>query len=418
MQDQSYGLGSVTTGRVSGVTADTDHSFGALLNPALISATPKRQFTYSMSWVNSQIANPTNVLLDSARYRTRDGQERIGDVAMPAVRTALWAAGYSHPFALGFWPNHRAGFGLTISGPFDQFRRWVALSPYDFTPLRYGGSDTQFKGTVAGSLEIIPQHLFFGAGLSLFLTSSGVSEASLNTSNPTARMAMNVGFNTSTIFGLYSQFDAFSASLVYRQVVIPAFNQTFIGELDVGGVTVANQPAAIQTSLYYEPAIIELEAQKNFGGLVASAGLAFQQWVDYAPRYLALATPDASGRMRSTYPSITPMQNTLNPRASLEWRGWNQWRISMGYQFRPTPVVDLSKESNLIDADTHVLGFNVSRYLGNPLFFDRLTVSLFGQAHLLNPRVIVKSSPDYVGAPGYTISGQAFTVGVSFTSDI
>lgn len=418
MQDQSYGLGNVTTGRVGAVTAEPDHSFGALINPALLAAGTKKQFTFGLSWVSSQVVDPTNVLLDSSQYRTRDGSDRSGDASMPAVRTSLWSAGYAHPFKLGFWPGHRAGFGLTLSGPFDQFRRWLALSPYDFTTLRYGGSDTQFKGTIAGGLELVPNHLFFGAGLSLFLTSSGVSEATLNSQNPTARMAMNVGFNTSTVFGLYSSFDTFSAALVYRQVVVPAFTQTFIGQVEVGGVPVANQPAAIRTSLYFEPAIVEFEAQKRFGGLLVSAGLGFQKWSDYAPRYLALATPDASGVLRSTYPSITPMRDTFNPRASVEWRSFEHWRLSAGYQFRPTPVVDLSNESNLIDTDTHVLGVSVSRYLGNPLFFERLTLSLYGQAHFLNPRLVVKSSPTFIGAPGYVISGRAFVGGLSLTSDI
>ncbi len=418
MQDQTYGLGGATTGRVSGMTAEPENAFAPLLNPALIAASDTKRFTFSLSWVRSQIGNPSNVTLDNRPFRTRDGQLRIGDAVLPQAKSSLWAAGYTHPFALKFWPNHHAGFGLTLSGPFDQFRHWLALSPYDFTPLRYGAADTQFKGTVSGAIELVPKHVFFGAGLSLFLTSAGVTEASLNAANPTGRMVMDVGFNTAGLAGLYTSFGKWGTALVYRQVVNPVFHQTFIGELEVGGTTVANQPAAVQTSLYFEPAVVEFDTQRSFGGLVASAGVTFQQWSRYSPRYLELSTRDASGKSRGTSPAIIPMRNTWNPRASLEWRGLSKWRFSGGYQFRPTPVIDLSQAGNLIDTDTHVLGLNIERNLGSPLFFDQLRVSLSGQAHIFNQRKVVKSNADFIGAPGYTISGQVFMFSLALSSDI
>lgn len=418
MQDQTYGLGGTTTGRVSGVTAEPENAFASLLNPALIPAARSKQFAFSLSWVQSQILNPSNVILDNRSFRTRDGQLRIGEASMPQARTSLWAAGYNHPFDLKFWPNHHAGFGFVVSGPFDQFRHWLALSPYDFTPLRYGAADTQFKGTVSGALELVPRHLYIGGGLSLFLTSAGVTEASLTSANPTGRMVMDVGFNTAGLAGLYSSFGNTGAALVYRQVVNPVFHQTFIGELEMAGTTVANQPAAVQTSLYFEPAVVEFDVQHALGRLVASAGVTWQQWSRYSPRYLELSTKDASGNTRATSPAIIPMKDTWNPRASLEWRGFDKWRISAGYQFRPTPVMDLSLAGNLIDTDTHVLGLSIQRNFGSPLFFDQLCLSIFGQAHLFNSRTVVKADPNFVGAPGYTISGKVLMFGGSLSTDL
>jgi long-subunit fatty acid transport protein len=417
MQDQTYGLGGTTTGRVGGVTAEPDNAFASLLNPALMPIGPK-QFSFSMSYVDSDIRNPTNVVVDNRAYRTRDGQKRVGEASMPQAKTALWALGYNYPFSLSFWPNHRAGFGLALSGPFDQFRHWLALSPYDFTPLRYGAADTQFKGTLSGALELIPQHLFIGGGLSLFLTSAGITEASLNAANPTGRMVMDVGFNTAGLVGLYSSFDSWGMAVVYRQVVNPVFHQTFIGELEVAGTPVANQPAAVQTSLYFEPAVLEFDAQKELGSLVASAGVSFQQWSQYSPRYMNLSTRDASGGSRSTTPALVPTKDIWSPRASLEWRGFTNWKLSAGYQFRPSPVVDLSQAGNLVDTDIHVMGMSIQRNFGNLLFFDQLSLSVFGQAHVLSTRNVVKTDPEFVGSPGYPISGRVFLVGLSLSSKL
>ncbi len=416
--DQTYGLDGTTSGRVGGVTAEPNNPFAALLNPALLAASPAKHFSFNISWVNTQIKNPSNVLLDSRRYRTRDGADRIGNAELTQTRTSLWAAGYNHPFSLGIWPNHRAGVGLALSGPMGQARRWVALSPYDFTPLRYGAADTQFKATFSGALELIPRHLFLGGGLSLYMTSSGVGESALTTENPSSRMVMDVGFNSAGLVGLYGSLDSWSSAVVYRAAVNPVFYQKFVGIADVGGMDVANQPAEVQGSLYFEPAILECDVQKNWTVASASVGISWQRWSAYQPRYMMLSTRDASGNNRSTVPANVPMRDTWNPRASVEWRGWRRWKIGAGYQFRPTAIADLSGIGNLLDADTHVAGLSLKRELGNPLFFNGLSLTLHAQAHFLKARTVVKAAADSIGAPGYTIAGQAWIVGATLASQL
>jgi long-subunit fatty acid transport protein len=417
-QDQMYGLGGTTTGRVGSVVAEPDNAFASLLNPALLAASPRGKFAFSFGGVQARMDSPTGVLLDSRKYRTRDGDDRTGNATLPEVGTAVMSAGYSQPIPLKFWPAHRMGVGLSMSGPLGQFRRWVALSPYDFTMLRYGAADTQFKGTFSGSLEVIPNKLFIGGGVSLFMTSNGVTEASLTAENQTGRMAMDIAFNTSGIVGLYSVFDKFSAAVVWRQRVDPVLRQTFIGTAQMGAVDFANQPAAAQGSLYYEPAVVEFEMQQTFNKWVVSAGLGFQQWSQYKPRYLVVATRDANGTDRSTIPAIVPMHDTWNPRASVEWRGWNKWRISAGYQYRPTAVADLSQAGNLLDTDTHVTGLSFQRAMGDVLFFNSLSLGLYGQAHWMKDRDVVKTDTTFIGSPGYKISGRGLVFGAYLTSEL
>ncbi len=416
--DQTYGLDGSTSGRVSSVTAEPENPFAALLNPALLASSPEKRFSFSLTWVNTQINNPTDVVLDNRFYRTRDGEERIGEANLTQTRTSLWAAGYKHPFTLGFWPNHRAGIGLALSGPLGQARRLVALSAYDFTPLRYGAADTQFKATAGTALEIIPGKLFLGAGLSLFMTSSGTAEASLTSENPSTRLVMDVGFNSAGIVGLYASLGTWASGLVYRAAVNPVFYQKFVGTADVGGMDVAKQPAEIQGSLYFEPSVVEWDVQKNWPVASASVGLSWQRWGGYQPRYMTLSTRDASGRNLATAPTNVPMRDTWNPRASFEWRGWSKWKIDAGYQFRPTAVTDLSGTGNLLDTDTHIAGLSLQRELGNPLFFNGLSLSLHGQAHFLNTRSVLKTNARFIGAPGYSIAGRVWVIGATLASQL
>ncbi len=417
-QDQMYGLGGTTTGRVGGVAAEPDNAFASLLNPALLAASPRGKFSFSFGGVQARMDSPTGVRLDSRTYRTRDGADRSGNATLPEVRTAVMSAGFTQPIPLRFWPDHKMGVGLSMSGPLGQFRRWVALSPYDFTMLRYGAADTQFKGTLSAGLELIPKRLFIGGGVSLFMTSNGVTEASLTAENQTGRMAMDIAFNTSGIVGLYSVFGKFAAGLVWRQRVNPVLRQTFIGTAQMGAVDFANQPAAAESSLYYEPGVIELELQQTFDRWVASVGVGYQQWSQYRPRYLTLATRDASGAERSTTPAVVPMHDTWNPRASVEWRGWNKWRMSAGYQYRPAAVSDFSQAGNLLDADTHVTGLSVQREMGEVLFLNNMTLGFYGQAHWMNSRPVVKASDAFIGSPGYTIGGRGLVFGATLTSEL
>ncbi len=414
--DQMYGLGGSSSGRVGSVTADSTNVFASLLNPALLAAAPERLFAFNLGGISTHVTAPANVLLDSRKYRTRDGLDRLGQAHIPDVRTAMMAAGYAHPIALGFWPNHRMGIGLSLSGPIGQFRRWIALSPYDFTLLRYGAADTQFKGTLSGSLELVPKMLFIGGGVSIFMTSNGITEASLTAENQVGRMAMDIAFNTAGVVGLYGVFGRTTAAAVWRQQVNPVLQQTFMGSAQMGDIDFANQPAAAQSSMYYEPAVLEFEIQQAFDQFVLSAGVGFQQWSQYRPRYLVLATRDANGNERGTTPAIVPMRDTWNPRASLEWRGWRNWKLSAGYQFRPSAVTDLTGPGNLIDMDTHVAGFSFQHEMGNLLFFERLSLGAYAQAHWMGTRSVTKADPSYIGAPGYQMSGRALVFGGSLTS--
>lgn len=418
MQDQMYGLGGSTTGRVGAVTAEPENAYASLLNPALLAATDKPLFGFSLGTMLARFDAPQNVILDSRKYRTRDGQDRSGTASLTPVGTLLMSAGYAHPMSLKVWPDHRLGLGVSMSGPIGQFRRWVALSPYDFTLLRYGAGDTQFKGTLSGALELIPRRLFVGGGISLFMTSNGISEADMTSENQTGRMAMDIAFNTAAVAGIYSVFGRTGLSLTYRQHINPIFRQRMEASLQVGGADVANQPTTIEGSLYYEPAVVEAEIQQNWSNVVASVGVAFQQWSQYQPRYLVVSTVDANGVPRSTLPVNIPTRDTWNPRASIEWRGWNKWRLAGGYQFRPLAVTDLSSAANLIDTQTHVTGLSIQRALGNVLFFEDLSLCAFAQVHWMSPRDIVKSEADTVGSPGYRIAGNAYTFGLSMTSSL
>ena len=134
-QDQNFGLGGHSSGRVSAVTAEPDNPYAALYNPALIPAQSSGKFAFSTSVVGARHATFSQVLVDSAEYRTERGMKRRQDFRLPDHSATLWAAGFTLPFSLPVALGRRAGVGITVSGPYQKLRSFVSSTPYDFSSL-------------------------------------------------------------------------------------------------------------------------------------------------------------------------------------------------------------------------------------------------------------------------------------------
>ncbi len=422
-QAETYGLGGSTTSRVSGVTADDQNPFAALYNPALMAAQKRSLFSLSSLGSQSNYSTFSNVLVDSAKYRTRDGAQRVDDFTIPGSDASLWAIGFTYPFSLPKYLGRRAGLGLVASGPFGKLRSFSSGTPYEFTPLRYGTADRQFKATASLGSEVIPEHLYWGAGLSFYITAAGAASADIVTINPTGRLNLDVGMNSSLVAGLYGKSSLWGLnqawSLVFHQAATPTFDQRFDGTVQVAGASIV-VPLLLHTALYYEPQTIESDWQVDFGLLVASIGVSYQRWSSFEPSFLTIQSPDAQGQMQSTSIPNIPFSDTLNPRLSIDVPLIrNRFYASTGYEYRPSPMKDLSGPANLVDSNTHVLGLGLRlRVPDNEVIPIPVTVSLYGQYQWIASRHIEKSDPTYIGNPGYDFSGNAYTYGVSLQADL
>lgn len=418
-QDQIYGLGGSSSGRVGGVTADPETPFAALYNPALLAAQPEARFGVSTSAAKSSYAPLRGVVIDSPAFRTDSGNPRTGDYQLPGTSLALWSVGLGYPFSLPRALGRRAGLGVVLSGPFGNLRTFRAATPYDFSALRYGTSDAQFKGTASAAVELVPRSLYFGAGVSFYITSAGTAEATVAANNPTGRLAIDVGLNSAAVGGLYASLGRTRASLVYRQEIAPRFQQEFMGRVQIGGSETLYQRFLFESTLYFEPHTVETEAQHDFGPVTGSVGLSYQLWTSYKPASLVATAPDAAGRARATELPALSLKNTVSPRLSLEAPFFEKRLVlALGYTYRPTPLTSVSGPGNLLDSDTHVLGVSFQHRVAASEWLPAFGWGLFGQYHWLNRRGVEKSAPDYVGAPRYEFSGTAYTYGVSLQAEL
>lgn len=418
-QDQIFGMGGLASGRVSTLPSDPDNPFSALSNPALLPMGTTPRFSFATSFVGSSRDPLKNVSLDSPEFRTSTGRAQSGDYQFQDAAASLWVTSFQYPFNLPRWASRRAGIGIVASGPFGHLRNFRSSTPYDFSVLRYGTSDSQFKGTISTGFEIIPDKLTFGLGLSMFITASGDADAYLVSDNPSGRLNLDVGLNTSMVSGLTYKYDDGDAvhlfSLTYHQAAAPKLIQQFVGNVDLGvGRGTATVPATLETYLYYEPETWETEWQGNYEGTKVSLGFSYQRWSDYRASYLVVQTVNADNSRTVSQTPSNQLRDTLNPRASVEIPLYKEsWRLGTGYQYRPSPVKDLSQSTNLLDSDTHVFGASVRyHFKGNDWFPLPLNLSLHGQYHHFATRDVQKASSQYVGSPGFKYAGNAYNIGV------
>lgn len=423
-QDQIYGLGGISSGRVGAVGAETELPFAAIINPATLAAGDVPAFALNVGAGQARPSVAGNVLLDSPTFRTRSGVERSGAPELAGSSATLWGVGLNYPFNLPKWADRRAGFGIVASGPLGQLRRYASVTPYDFSMLKYGTSEAQFKVTTSLGLEILKKHFYAGVGTSFYLNAAGDAEAQVVADNPTGRLALDVGLSSAVVFGLFARLDSTPAphqlALVYRQAVEPTFTQRLEGTVQIlraGGLVTV--PAVLTANLYYEPESVELDWQKRWGEYNVSLGVAYQAWSKYRAPYVVVGAEDAGGTNRSTYVPSIALRDTLNPKAAVDGPLFaTGFRWSLGYQYRPSAITDLSGDSNLLDVSTHVLGVSVRRAIpASEILPLPLEVGAYGQWHLFETTEVTKVSSSSIGAPGYKIQGNAYTYGISLQAN-
>jgi hypothetical protein len=393
-QAQNYGLGGETSGRANGVLAEISNPYAALYNPSLLAAQPFSLFSFSTGIQQTRFQAPESLKLKNQSLAT-------------------WSMGFSLPFKLSHESDRQAGFGLTLSGPYKNLRTFSAYSPEDAFVMRYGASDSQFKATLGVGLELVEKTVYAGGGLSFYLSTAGAAEENIVGQNPTGRMALDVGLNSAAIVGLYAVGDKTQSALTFHQKLDPSFTQAIDGKISIAGSDVIHQPMLAKSSLYYEPQTLEIEGQHEFGDLKASVGIAYEFWGDYKAPILVTEARDNLGGTRTTQVPTVPLKNTWNPRVSLEMPISHSFTLSSGYQFRPSPVVDLSGPSHYLDSNTHVVGLSLAHpFKPNTLLPWPSRLGVYGQYHWLNSRKITKSSPSDSSPTEYTFQGNAAVYGI------
>lgn len=145
-------------------------------------------------------------------------------------------------------------------------------------------------------------------------------------------------------------------------------------------------------------------------------------WYDYSAfRYGSpdIAVYDDAGAVVREF-RATPQRfrDVWAPRGGVEWFPASWLALRGGYAWVPSPVPAQTGRTNLLDADRHVVGLGVGLDLTEDDLWEgarRLAIDLHGQVAFLQRREFAKAEflPENPGWPTVTVSGGAFSVGLS-----
>ncbi len=391
--------------RLGVASLDGFASFGERLHTA------KPEFGARLEQAATALTPLDNVRLDHPKYRTQNGETARGGYQPANPSSTLWTVGLTYPTTLfASRAPRRAALGLQASGPFGELRKFRASTPYDFFTLRDTLSESQFRASLLGAVELIERTLVLRAGLQFFVTSSGNAEAVLIGQNPTARLAADVGLNSAALLGLSWQTDRDTVAVSFRQEVAPLITQGFTGQIAIGGMPTFEQPVIFRTTLYFEPHRVEASYRHEFADLSLKVGLGYEAWSRYQPAFIKAETRDANGAPYVTEMPQVELRDTWNPEVSLSSSTTLPFTWGLGYRYSPSPVVDTAGPVNLLDSSLHQLSATAGTRLdsvGMPGWF----ASLKGDYGWWSERKVTKTNDDFIGAPGYTIRGHRYRVG-------
>jgi len=395
----TFAWDSLHFGRVGGGRAESNSPHSAFLNPALL-------------------GSQTSASVGISTFRTQSNQlspsEETGSQAHAFSR---WAISFEQPIGLKV-AERKWGLGFSLSAPFEKVATIQATRTNDWVIPQHGTRDQQLKGSAGLGIELIPDTLFLGTSVSLFLNSLGSAEAVLS-ERPSSRMNVDVGLQASPIVGLYSRQSSFSTALVFRDKIDPLLDQTMTAKVQVNEQDAFEQPFLLKSYLYFEPKTLDWDLQWNSALLSPSIGFSYEWWGEYQAPTLITETYSSSGETFRTENLRAFSKNTLNPRASFSWKAAQNSQINMGYQFRPTPFEETeNRESSLpiLDSQTHVLGLSlIQRFskesavgLGAPL-----ELGVFTQWHQITRRSFKNRPEAGRESSSFSFGGDQWIFGIS-----
>ncbi len=416
-----YGMGGTGTARVGSLTAEASNPWAAFYNPALLARLYAQQMAVSSAVGKTSFDRFESIRVQGGRYRTAGRQsDRFEKYQLPDATLEEWSVSWSYPFSLSPLSKRQAGLGFCLSGPFTRVRQLSADTPDAFQPLRYGPQDKQLRAVVSGGVEIIPEQLYLGAGFSFYLNAVGNGEALLLADNPAGRLQMDVSLNSHAVVGVFVQQKQHSMGFVFRQGINPTFTQRLSGRVELGdGIESLDLPFLMQATLYGEPHRLEADWQYKWDGGTISVGAVYALWKTYEPPFLNVRSVLRGGREVGTDVPEMAFHNTFSPRVSLSTQLWGgPWRVLWGYRFEPSPVPDtqLRGVANLVDSATHVVGAGLTySWLRAQAPVE---IGLHGQMRFLHSRTVTKEDGQAVGAPGYTLGGRGYYLGLSLSAPL
>ncbi len=303
-----------------------------------------------------------------------------------------------------FWEQRNIGVGFWTSSPLGNIQNSRLFSPDEVYFLRYYNSDSVFRFSVLGGLELIPQKVFLGLGTSLYFLSSGTTSV-LISSNPQGELALNTLIANSFSGGIIYKSHPFVFGLSYIDEIDSKLSQTVQSSINLSGSELETYPLHFEGSIFYEPAKFIFLFEYFFKHFRLGSAIFYEFWKDYKSRFLKAEFLENNDNIYNTKIPSLAFNNVLSLSILYNIPLINNKLSLFGhYSYKPTPIS--KNEMNVIDSDSHVFCLGFENYLMN-----YLRLRFLGELNIISKRHFYKISDKYLW--DFNFGGLAYKLGFS-----
>jgi hypothetical protein len=313
--------------------------------------------------------------------------------------------------------------GISVYAPAGYFMESSTGHP---TSPEYVMYRSRYKRTMmnANYAHALTQKLSLSLGLlmGLQVTTEAYTQASLNGTGygSSGYMKTKVKPALGAIFSaLYRFKDHGHIYFTFQQEMKNKFAADMYGENSIPAPTPFH--ITMNSMVYYDPYIFRLGAAQRIGNWELMGSLEYQMWGQYKTPVMKINKEGGIIESSDNYEQVRT-QDIIIPKLGLTWRYSDDFSLSLGHQYRPTPLKgDFSNSGNSLDTNVAIYSAGASwkSHLGR---LDESISLEFGptfQYHALTEKRVEKttgqengSAGSKIGAPGYTIGGKVIMVGI------
>jgi long-subunit fatty acid transport protein len=414
-----YGVGSASAALAASDRAKGYDGLTVLNNPTLMSEQYVGKVTFGIFGAVDSFTPASNIVVNNTTLGA--GSRETGNVSTDVPDVFLTKLGAT--IAIGKSESHyRLGIGLLM-----PVERVAGPNSQDYYTPQYAIYNADSQRMVLGtgfSFKPLAQ-LSVGFGGQLYMTSGATVTTKLPQQPATSRVNQSTQVQPS--FGpqvglLFIPVPHHRISLSWAmerdyRLDFESKNSVYL----IGGSAPFNFTGS--QSLFYDPEVWSAAYCLEVGRVDLHATVDYERWSRFDGQMVKIQFDTFQGSFRQLQPD-TQYHDIVVPRVGTQVRINQNHAVRAGYAFRPSPVPDLSGETNFLDSDRHVFAAGHAWKTPWNLGGSTLRMDWHMQLHHLVRKEVVKRSQDYVGAAASSggapmvVEGNVFSYGLTVSVDI
>ncbi len=410
-----YGVGSSSTALLGANRNLPYEASSSLYNPAMQNLYDKSQFNIGWIYAADSFDSPKDVVIEN-EFIGGSNTNNTGDVDTDVDDTNSLFLSSVFVFEK---QGKKRSVGVHVSIPTEKLVGVETQSAY-YPQYAMYFADTQRITLSTAYAWSMTDDLHFGLGFHFYMTTGSTVQTTLPASdnmNPrtsTVDIKLEVKPSIAPIFGMIWNPNVSSHYLGFNYIGERDAEMVFDANNNVNVLSSSPIPVNFEgnSSLYYDPEVFSLGYSYKGISWDFHTSVDWERWSKFSGSSVMMKFDSDTSFQQ--FLESSDYEDILTPKASLIYKyGKNEYLFGVGY--RPTPVPKPKGNLNYLDSDRYMLGLGYGRQLDStPLLSDSPSkVYINFQMHSLKDEDVVKTGND-IGAPGYSIGGTTYSVGVSW----